>query len=435
VPHHNPSHARRSSALPRSYNLTWHLLRPFASLILQRRARRGKEDPARLGERLGRYQTAIPEGAIWLHAVSVGEAVAALALTEQLHEQMPEAHFLITTNTVTAAGLVAKRPDKLPLTHLYQPLDHPQFVDRFLSTTKPRAAIFLESDFWPNLITRTSNRQIPVILASAQMSDTAFDRWQRRKAMAKIVFGSANLALAVNQMQAERLAELGVCEASIHVLGSLKLPADLPVDPVLTDQLRRVAGKRQVLLAASTHEGEDEFVLAAMQHLGDEWFTIIAPRHPNRGSAIAELAKKQGFRAPLRSQNEMAEPNDPLYIADTLGEMGSLFSASDTVFLGGSLRPLGGHNPLEPARFGLPVITGPHIAKNSAEFEGLAQLGAVTTIHEAPSLAGAVQASLDNAVARRKLAKAVRVYAQNAGKRASIAAEYVANLLQAEAAS
>ena len=436
----------KPSPLGWPYNLSWRILRPFLSMILQRRIAKGREDAARYHERFSYYQDAPPTGTIWLHAVSVGETVAALALIDGLAANKPHHQFLVTTNTVTAANLVASYNGKARISHLYQPLDHPEYVDRFLAATRPIIAIFMESDFWPNLITRTASANIPVVFASSQLSDKAFSRW-RQRAMSKAVFGSASLVLAVNQEQADRFQQLGANPDHTHVGGSLKLASTgMAVDEAFCAALAKVAGGRNIFLAASTHQDEDEAVILAAQELGAPWLTIIAPRHPERGDSIAALYQQLTGEGSLarRSKQQLPARGDQLYLADTLGEMGSMFSSADAVFLGGSLRPIGGHNPLEPAQFGLPVITGPHIAKNAAEFAGLRAVGGVIDIADGGQLTNAVLSvprgkrttrargnTQSNTQSKQAatIAKAVKLYAKDAGKRPRIAADYILQLL------
>jgi 3-deoxy-D-manno-octulosonic-acid transferase len=420
-------------ALPASYNLTWRLVKPILGQILRRRAKQGKEDPARLSERYGLYQTPLPKQAIWIHAVSVGEAVAGLSLIEALAARNPSQPFIITTNTVTAARLVDDWMTGANLTHLYQPLDHPLYVDRFLEESAPMAAIFMESDFWPNLITRAAGRDIPVIFASSQISDIAAARWRRRPGLAAAVFGAAELVLAVNDKQAGRLCNLGARAETTHNVGSLKLASGgMKTDPGLTAALKQAAGKRRIFLAASTHEGEDLSVIKASHALGDGWFTLLAPRHPKRGGSIAALCQDliPGAKAPTRrALDQTPAAGEMIHIVDTLGEMGSLFAVADVVFLGGSLLPIGGHNPLEPAQFGLPVISGPHIAKNQAEFDGIREIGGVTDITSGDELADAVRAGIMTGKAKQASESAMKSYVEGAGKRPAIAADYILKLL------
>ncbi len=424
---------RPASKLPSSYSLTWRLMKPFLGFILRRRAKQGKEDTARLLERFGLYQTSLPKGAIWVHAVSVGETVAGLSLIEALAPRLQSQAFIVTTNTMTAANLVNDWKTEVNLTHLYQPLDHPAYVDRFLDASAPKAAIFMESDFWPNLIHRTAGRDIPVIFASSQISDAAASRWRRYPALAAAVFGTPGLVLAVNDKQSGRLCDLGARSDIVHRLGSLKLTSGkIKTDPNLMAILKQAAGDRRIFLAASTHEGEDLSVIKAAQALGNEWFTLLAPRHPKRGATIAALCQDHipGAKAPSRrALGQTPATGEVIHIVDTLGEMGSLFAIADVVFMGGSLLPIGGHNPLEPAQFGLPVICGPHLAKNQAEFDGIREIGGVTDIANGDELAEAVKAGILTDEAKQTSESAMKSYAKSAGKRPAIAASYIIELL------
>lgn len=426
------------TAVPRHYDLVWRLCQPLLPLMLARRARAGKEDRTRLEERFARYgrRNDLPDAPIWIHAVSVGETVAGIALIEAIRAAGETAPVLITTNTVTAAARVADLPASFDVTHLYQPLDHPDIVASFLRRLRPRLAVFLESDFWPNLVTKTAAAGVPVAFASSQLSDRAAARWQRQPRLSRALFGAADLVLAVDQTQADRLKALGATNGTVQVGGSLKLPAAASKpDQGLVTMLRKAAGKRRILLAASTHPGEDEVVIDAAGQLGAGWFTIIAPRHPERGSAIRALCASAGHRTSQRSTGASATSGDNIHIADTLGEMDSLFAASDIVFLGGSLVPSGGHNPVEPAAYGRPVLSGPHVFKNRAEFDALADAGVVTTIHGAKDLAG--QASTLAAAPGRlaQIDAAGRAHAAETGKRPANAASLCLELMKGRAAT
>jgi len=432
------------------YNALWHLFRPFIGVVLTYRERRGKADAGRRIERYGRVniaadgmsasRTAITSPKmiaanrpIWLHAVSVGESVAALRLASALTSQLPDKQFLITTNTIAGAALIAAAIDsdsKMPLISVLQPLDHPDFVDAFLATWRPSAAIFMESDFWPNLILRSKRRDIPIIFASSQLSQKAFRRWQRRPQLARHVFGAADLILPVDNKQATQFRTLidgATPLPAIDVIGSLKLPDPHTPDQPLLKTLKHAAGTRRIFLAASTHAGEDEIIIAAAKALGAGWLTIIAPRHPHRGAAIATAA----HGAPQRSTGALPTTKDAFYIMDSLGEMGTLFSLADYVFLGGSLVPSGGHNPLEPAGFGLPILTGAHIFKNEAEFDGLAATGAIFEITDARSVADQIMMLEQNPAQRAALAKAAKHYVTMARQRASQAAHCIDRTLKA----
>lgn len=374
-----------------SYNRLWMCLRPLLPFYLGWRGLRGKEDKSRRGERLGTlWQAKRPEGTlIWLHAVSVGEAVAAVSLARACLDQHPSAHILITTNTMTALNrLTQTQPERC--TSCYQPLDEAACVNRFLAFWRPDSAVFLESDFWPNLVIQTADAGIPVTFASSQLSDTAYESWLKRPALAGRLFGSAGLICAVDEPQRKRFAQL--CRAStkplpeIRTIGSLKLnAAGLPVDENYTASITAAAENRAVILAASTHAPEEELVSAVSAELAAESYPhllIIAPRHPERAVEIAGLIPA----ARQRSKSEVPHKRDQIFLADSLGELGSLIAAADMVILGGSFAAKGGHNPLEIAAFGKPVVTGPSQFKNQAEFDRLHDIGQCVTARDKNAL-------------------------------------------------
>ena len=414
------------------YEILWRLARPLLPLVLARRARSGKEDAGRIAERFGRYdhRTDLPNAPLWIHAVSVGETAAGVALAEAIRKTGETAPILITTNTVTAAARVEALSTSLGVTHLYQPLDHPDMVAAFLHRIRPRIGLFLESDFWPTLITATAASGVPVAFVSAQLSDRAAARWKKSRAKSKAVFGAAQLVLAVDETQAQRFVSLGAAPVAVQVGGSLKLPVTAAKpDKSYVAMLRRAAGKRRIFLAASTHAGEEETAIRAASMLGGDWFTVIAPRHPHRGGDVAALCEAAGISGGRRSAGAKPITDDTLYIADKLGEMESLFSAADITFLGGSLVPLGGHNPVEPAAHGLPVLTGPHLFKNSAEFNALKTAGVVTLVEDAASIADAAKTVCEDSEKLAAISGAGTAHAAKASKRPAKAARLCLELL------
>jgi 3-deoxy-D-manno-octulosonic-acid transferase len=418
------------------YNLAWQMARPILPILLRKRAAAGKEVASRISERFGKQGSSPSRpGAIWLHAVSVGESIAAIALVKSLAELIHDAHFIITTNTVTAAALVEKEATRRPeidLAHRFVPLDHPDFVDRFLQNYQPVMAIFIESDYWPNLILRSGAAGIMVVFASAQMSRAAFARWAAKPTAARQIFSVPQMVFAVSDEQASHFRQLGTPADRISVLGSLKTGTVMQPDPTLCQSLTSIIGGRKLFLAASTHAGEDGIMIAAAKRLGDDWLTIIAPRHPDRGDSIAAAAGG----APQRSQKATPAASDPIYIMDILGEMGSLFSLADVVFLGASLVPKGGHNPLEPASFGLPIITGPHIFKNATEFASLRDVGVVFDLCGSNDKETSIELAdliieLGNDTKRRvEISRAAKSYAATADERSSIVANQINPLLR-----
>jgi 3-deoxy-D-manno-octulosonic-acid transferase len=338
-------------------------LEPFAPFLLARRARAGKEDRARLNERLARPTTPRPDGPlVWLHGASVGESLSILPLVERLRVERPGVAVLVTSGTVTSAELLARR---LPAgaVHQFLPVDTPGGARRFLDHWRPDLAVFVESELWPNLLITAKARGVKLALVSAKLSDKSYARWQARPLAAWELFSGFDLILAQDGRAAERLASLGGTvggEADLKFGG-----APLPVDEAALASLRVRLSDRPVLLAASTHPGEDEIVLEAWRALPDRPHLVIVPRHTERGPAIADMVLASGALAAgatvsLRS----LEPDDSadIIVADTLGELGLWYRLADLALVAGSLvAGIGGHNPLEPARLDCPIVSGPHI--------------------------------------------------------------------------
>lgn len=328
------------------------LAAPFAGAHLARRARRGKEDPARLGEKMGLVDPLPGPAPIWLHAVSVGESVAAMALAEALIAD--DFAVLMTTGTPTAARRIAAAD--VGVAHRYAPLDAPPFVARFLDRVRPAAALFTESEIWPATVDALARRGVPRAQVNARMSERSFRRWQRLAPVSRTLFSKIPLVLAQSTAEAERWRALGVADS--RATGNLKFDAAPPTaDAGDLAALRAAVGARPVWLAASIHPGEEDAVLAAHRQVlaaRPDILTIIAPRHTETAEKV--LGAANGLAVRRRSRGEA--PDAPLYLADTLGEMGTFFSLAPVVFLGGSFVPLGGHNPAEPAAFGAAMLTG-----------------------------------------------------------------------------
>lgn len=390
----------------------WHgvacALAPALPLYLQLRVRRGKEVAARLGERRGEGAARPPGPLLWLHAASVGETLSILPLLPRLLDARPALHILVTTGTVTAATLLAQRvPAEIAarVNHRFVPLDVPAWVARFLDGWRPTAAVFVESEFWPNLLAAAAARGIPLALVNARISPRSSRRWARLPALARETLARFRLILAQSEADAARFAALGATQAI--ATGNLKFAAlPLPVDEDALARLRAMTQGRPILLAASTHPGEEAMVAAAHAILREHHptlLTILVPRHPERGAAIAEslgLATRRGTGA-LPGQDV------GLYLADTLGELGLFYRLADVAVVGGSLVPHGGQNPLEPARLGCPVIAGPHMDNFAAITELLLTANAIRRCEPNPgALAEAAADVLLHAVTTRVMVDA-----------------------------
>ncbi|MDO9384833.1 MAG: glycosyltransferase N-terminal domain-containing protein [Hyphomicrobiaceae bacterium] len=345
-----------------AYRTGTSLMRPLAPLLLGIRERQGKEDARRRGERFGQANAARPAGAVvWVHAASVGETNAVLPLIHRLSQDRPELSFLLTTGTVTSAGLAAQRLPARAL-HQYIPLDAPEYVRAFLDHWKPDLAIFTESEIWPNLIIETAKRNVPLALVNGRMSQRSYKRWRDNAGFSRPLFSAFDLVMAQNDRLAERFGELG----AKHVIAAGNLKIDSPPPPSDTLEVERLTAAlagRPVMIAASTHEGEETVIAEAHRRLAREipgFCTIIAPRHPERGTGIAELLKSQGLSTAQRSTGALPAAHSDIYVADTIGELGTLYALSPVSFIGGSLIPHGGQNPIEAIRHGSAVLTGPH---------------------------------------------------------------------------
>ena len=379
-----------------TYNFLWGIIKYFLPNYLARRQKKGKEDSKRINERFGVSRKERPEGTIiWLHGTSVGESVAALALANSMKQNgygnNNNEFFLLTTNTLSAAKLIKDKIKKgLPAIHQYHPYDHPKFVTKFLDHWKPNMAVFLESDFWPNLIYMTAKSNVPTILASSQMSNRSARFWTGLGYfLARKIFSQVTDVLAVDPKQELLFKKLGA--PNVKSLTSLKSIAEKPtIDKNYIRSLKKHLTRKKVLLAASTHPGEEELMIKLADLLRkqayDDILIIIAPRHIKRSSIIQNRIKAAGFDIKSRSKGEFPYKNDTFYLSDTMGEMGSLMEVADLVYVAGSMVPVGGHSPAEASQFGKPVIMGPHTEKCDAQIKDLVWSGGAVQIEKSPDM-------------------------------------------------
>ncbi|MGQ0671297.1 MAG: glycosyltransferase N-terminal domain-containing protein [Hyphomicrobium sp.] len=375
----------------KAYRAATTLLRPAAPLLLKMRERSGKEDAARRNERFGKASAARKPGPlVWVHAASVGEANAVLPLVEKLGETRSDLSFLLTTGTVTSAGIVARRLNGNGV-HQYVPIDARDCVNAFLDHWRPDLAVFTESEIWPNLVLETADRGVPLVLVNARMSNKSYGRWRRRPTASQPIFNRFSLVVAQNEKLARRFGELGA--RNVIFAGNLKIDAPPPaVDAAESARLKQAVAGRPIVVAASTHPGEEEMVAGAHRRIAadvDGLLTVIAPRHPERGPAVAELLKGLGFRIAQRSLGEVPSVATEVYIADTIGELGMLYALAPVAFIGGSLADRGGQNPIEAVRLGAAVITGPHTANFRDAYRTLLRHKGVIEVRSVEELATA----------------------------------------------
>lgn len=430
---------------------TWllRLLFPLIPLRLIWRGLRNRAYWRRIPERYG-FIDALPDGrVIWVHAVSVGEARAAGPLVKALTERYPDHRVLITTMTPTGSATVQalfgdgseprplrplhglSRHSHIPVqqaagqgrpgrglgervAHCYVPYDYPSAVRRFLARTHPVIAIIMETELWPNLFHACQARGVPILVANVRMSERSMRGYQRVARLTRATLRTVRAFAVQTQTEAQRLLALGALPEAVHVTGSMKFEMRLPAS--LQEQaevLRRDWGAgRPVWIAASTHEGEDEPVLAAHAALKRELpdaLLVLVPRHPERFAAVARLCQKAGFRTVQRSAcTGPIDAGVEVVLGDTMGELQLFYAAGDCAFVGGSLVPTGGHNVLEAAAVGKPVVFGPHMF-NFSEIAALTlERGAGTQIEHAGELADALKAYLANPVRRAEAGEAGR---------------------------
>lgn len=401
----------------RLYRALTTVLGPLVILYLLRRMARGKEDRARFAERRGNAGRGRPEGPlVWVHAASIGEAVSMLALIDEIVATHPALSVLVTTGTVTSARLLATRLPEGRAFHQYVPVDRPAYVRRFLDHWRPDLALWVESELWPNLVMATQARGIPLLLVNGRMSQASFARWQRWPAIINPVIGAFDLCLAQDAVQAERLRQLGARRALS--VGNLKAAAGpLPVSEAELAKLAAQAAGRPLWLAASTHEGEEAIAAEVHRRLKERWpdlLTIIVPRHPARAAGIAALLRQRELRVARRSAAETIDPTVEIYLGDTLGELGLFYRLAGIAFIGGSMVPSGGHNPLEAALLDCAVLHGPDMSNCAAIARDLAAAGAALTVRDAEEFAAALARLLaDPAERARRAAAGLDVAADN----------------------
>ncbi|NWE44821.1 lipid IV(A) 3-deoxy-D-manno-octulosonic acid transferase [Pseudomonas gingeri] len=405
------------------YTLLFHLGLPLVALRLWLRARKAPAYARRIGERFARGLPPMRPDGIWVHAVSVGESIAAAPMIRALLAQYPQMPITVTCMTPTGSerikALFASEPR---IQHCYLPYDLPWAAARFLDAIRPRLAVIMETELWPNHIHQCARREIPVALANARLSARSARGYARFARLTRPMLEEMSLIAVQTEAEAERFRQLGARPESVEVTGSIKF--DLSIDPQLLARAAELRGQwqaqqRPVWIAASTHEGEDEVVLAAHRQLlasHPDALLILVPRHPERFNSVFELCRQQGFPTVRRSTAEPVSAQVSVLLGDTMGELLFLYALADSAFVGGSLVPNGGHNLLEPAALSKPVLSGPHLF-NFLEIAALMrEAGALQEVDDAEGLAVAVQRLFELPRDAQKMAEAgLKVMQANQG--------------------
>ena len=380
------------------YTLLFHLGLPLVAIRLWLRARKAPAYAKRVGERFALNLPAMQPGGIWVHAVSVGESIAAAPMIRALLKRYPQLPITVTCMTPTGSERIrAMFADEPRVQHCYLPYDLPWAAARFLDRVQPRLAVIMETELWPNHIHQCAKRGIPVALANARLSARSAKGYARFATLTRPMLQEMSLIAVQTEAEAERFRQLGARPECVQVTGSIKF--DLTIDPQLLIKARALreqwqALARPVWIAASTHEGEDAIVLAAHRQLLTNYpdaLLILVPRHPERFNSVFDLCQSQGFATVRRSTGELVNAQTQVLLGDTMGELLFLYALADSAFVGGSLVSNGGHNLLEPAALAKPVLSGPHLF-NFLEIAALLRdAGALEEVDDAQALALAVR--------------------------------------------
>lgn len=347
----------------RFYTFLYYLIFPLVLLRLFYRGFKSPNYRRRIAERIGIFRVPSLQNVIWVHSVSVGETIAAAPVVTKLLEQYPNRSIVMTTMTPTGSERVRALLGN-SVFHVYAPYDLPGAVNRFLKKINPSLLIIMETELWPNTIHYCRQRSIPVLLANARLSAKSAKGYQKFAVLSRPMLQDLSKVIAQNSADANRFKVLGLPQEKLVVSGSIKF--DISLDAELKEQARCLKRQwgvgRLVWIAASTHAGEDEILLQAFAELEQQCpqlLLVLVPRHPERFNQVANLVRQKGFRCQTRSSGQAPAADTQVVVGDTMGELLLLYGVADIAFVGGSLVPNGGHNMLEPAAWGLPVITGP----------------------------------------------------------------------------
>ena len=380
---------------------------PFAFAMVLWRGVRNRSYWQGLGERFGWGPPSSAAPSLWLHAVSLGEMTAAAPLVRALMSRYPQSPLLLTTATPTGRAR-ARELYGAAVDVRFLPYDTPGAVARFMDRARPRVAILMETELWPNLFRECERRRVPLVLASARLSAKSVARYRRFGALFRGIFSASPLIAAQTREDAERFIAIGAPSARIQVVGNIKFDVQVSEDVMARAGALRASlgGGRPVWIAGSTHAGEEEQVLVAHRLLRTEQpaaLLLLVPRHPDRFDAVAERLRHGAVRFTRRSGGELPDGATQVVLVDTVGELAALYAAADVAFVGGSLVPIGGHNLLEPAALGVPVLTGPSYFAGKDIARLLIQQGAALEVQDARELAAALARLLGDFAERRRM--------------------------------
>jgi len=400
------------------YRILFYLALPLIFIRLWWKSRRQPAYRQRLSERLGFYPFHL-DHCIWVHAVSMGETIAAIPLIKALKTRYPQIPMLVTTMTPTGTERV-KMAFGDSVKHVYLPYDFPGGVKRFLTAMKPVVAVIMETELWPTLVAECAKKQIPLCLVNARLSEKSAQGYARIQPLTREMLQQLTMIAAHGQADAERFIDLGALPSKVNVTGNIKFDLVLPDNlAAKSAALRESLGRdRFIWIAASTHEGEEEIILAAHQKLREvnpQALLILVPRHSDRFDAIATMCE-QKFVTERRSAGQPCRAETAVYLGDTMGELLLMYGASDVAFVGGSLIVRGGHNMLEPGALQKPILTGPHLFNFAEISELFFSAKAMVKVEDAESLAKQLIAWFQHPDERLRVGeRALQVVAANRG--------------------
>lgn len=397
--------------MQRLYTLLLYALLPVILLRLLWRSYKTPAYSRGWKERFGRFPAPGIRGSLWIHAVSVGEVQAAAPLIKKLLERHPEMPLVVTTTTPTGAERLRELFGD-QVYHVYFPYDIPFAINGFLSRMNPRMLVMIETEIWPNLLMICREKGIKTLLANARLSGRSARGYARLGRFTRATFSNISLVAAQAPADAERFHALGVPSGRVQVTGSIKFDIHLPASlHEKAEVLRRDWGGRPVWVAASTHEGEDEIIVRAhkqVQMAHPQALLVLVPRHPERFDRVDGLCRRAGFRVARRSSSPGGVPGMEVYLGDTMGELTLFIAASDVAFVGGSLVPVGGHNILEPAALGVPILFGPHMFNFALISQMMLDAGAAAMVDDEQMLSSTVAAWLGDASERARMGESGR---------------------------
>jgi len=400
------------------YSGLWYVAAPFVLLGLWVKGRKLPGYRERIGERFGLVQSPPAGVAVWVHAVSVGETIAAVPLIEALIERHGERNIWITSTTPTGSARVKAAFGKRVL-HSYAPYDLPTAVERFLNRVRPQRVVIMETELWPNLFHGCQRREIPLVIANARLSPRSFRGYARIHGPTASMLAACTRIAAQSRADARRFLRLGAPAERVVVVGNLKYEVKLPEARIAEGRAlhAQLGSQRPVWIAASTHEGEEEAAISAHQAVLEQFrdaVLILVPRHPQRFDGIWKTLEASGLRCERRSRllaqthagRAPGIGNLQVLLGDTMGEMFMYLAAADVAFVGGSLVSIGGHNVLEPAALGMPVVFGPYMTNFAAARGLLLRQGAAVEVASEADLAAEISVLLGEPATRAAMGRA-----------------------------